>query len=79
MNCVLVVENDRREKDTEDVIAVPLQGRARLVLVLRLFEQEVEGAFFELARSSRAQFFGSWVEQVDPVHGHCREIRAAAG
>lgn len=36
---VLLVRGDRGEEDAEDVLAVTLQGRARLVLVGGLGEQ----------------------------------------
>ena len=54
MDGVLFPQNDRCEEDPEHVIAVSLERRARLVLVFRFLEQELERALFEFARRPRA-------------------------
>ena len=77
VNGVLLVEHDGRQEHAEDVIAVTLHRRPRLVLVFRLREQELEGALLELARGVRTELVCRRVEKIDPVRGHRREIRGS--
>ena len=75
----LVAYGDGDEEDTEDVVAVPPERRARFVLVLRRREELLECGLLELLRCLRAQLVGARVEQVDPRCGHLARIRRAGG
>jgi len=72
---VLVALRDGDEEHAEDVVAVPLECRPWLVLVLWLCEELREGGLLELLRCLCPELVGARVEQVDPNCGHRGRIR----
>jgi hypothetical protein len=70
VDAVFVPHRDRNEEDAEDVVAVTLEGRPRLVLVLCRREQPVEGTRMEPLRRLLAQLCFVGIDEVDPPGRH---------
>ena len=71
-------DGDRDEEDAEDVVAVRLQRRPRLVVMLRRPQEQLERRVLHLGRELCAQLVLARIEQVDPL-GHAAEVRRGFG
>jgi hypothetical protein len=69
---ILVGDRDRDEEDAEDVVAVALQLRARLVTVLRRRQQLREGGCVDALGKVLPDLVLRRVEEIDPAVGRRR-------
>ena len=77
-DAVLLGHDDRDEEDPEDVVPVALKGRARLVVMLRRREQEVERGSLNALGQPCPQLIRGRIDQVDPL-GHGLEATFGVG
>jgi len=75
---VLVGHRHGDEEDAEDVVAVSLERRSRLVLVLGRRKQALDRRVLELLRRLVAHLLGARIEEVDPRCGHVAAFRHEA-
>jgi hypothetical protein len=75
VDAVLLGHRPREQEDPEDVVAVPLERRPRLVVVARVGDEQLDGGLLEVTRRRRPQRLRVGVQQVDPVRGHPAAIR----
>ena len=75
---VLLPHADRDEQDAEDVVVVPLEPWARLVVVPRRLAQEVERPVVDVGRQRLLELLLARIEQVDPL-GHAAGVRRGFG
>ena len=64
---VFLPDHDRDEEDAEDVAAVALELRTRLVVVLRGREKLLERALVHVGREVACHLCRRRIEQVDPL------------
>ena len=67
---VLARHGNGDEEDAEDVVAVPLEGRPGLVLVLRGCQQPIEGARVQPLRHLLAELGCVGIDEIDPLRPH---------
>ena len=76
VDLVLVGRRAGEQEDAEDVVAVALERRPRLVVVLGPVERAARSPISSSSRGAlRAQLLVGRIEQVDPVRGHTAAIR----
>ena len=76
---VLLGHRSRQQEDAEDVVAVALERRSWLVVVVRMRDERLDRSVLELARRLLAQLLFARVQQVDPLRGHRPRIRRSGG
>ena len=80
-HAVLVADAHRDQEDAEDVVAVPLDAGARLVVVARRLAEQLERPLVQLLRKRLPKLVLVRVEQVDPLGalGHPAGFDAGRG
>src|SRR5205085_11619719 len=68
---VLLRDRDGDEEDAEDVVAVALELRSRLVVVLRRLHELLDRGRVKFLGRLRPQLLLAWIEEIDPpCRGH---------
>ncbi len=70
VDAVLLGNRAGEQEDAEDVVAVALHRRPRLVVVPRVSQDQLERRFLELPRRLRSKLVLIGIEEVDPGRGH---------
>jgi hypothetical protein len=79
VDAILFRNRDRAEEDAEDIVAVALEGRPRIVLVGGRARQPVERAGVQVHRQLFPQLGRVWVDEIDPhALAHFGEATAVA-